>query len=129
MAEEAVPLLDEDPNRTRYEEAKLCPKCGKPGEVRGSHPAPPGRGIQRGTMLEMCYCTTKSPFECSWYNTCWMIQVNPDGTVPPPKNHTFSQKEYIADPNADAIIAQINESLAQQQVAETKPGGSNLWNE
>jgi len=58
-----------------------------------------------------------------------MIQVNPDGTVPPPKNHTFSQKEYIADPNADAIIAQINESLAQQQVAETKPGGSNLWNE
>lgn len=121
--DEAIPQLAEDPGLTRYEEAKKCPKCGKPGEIRKSYPAPQSSGLKPGTEIRLCYCTTEKPFECPWYNTSWTIQVNPDGTVPPPRDHTFSPKEYVADPEADDIIRRIEESLTMQKVIETERGG------
>lgn len=100
-----------------YEAASRCPKCNNPGEVRSKKPAP---NSIRGTMLLHIYCTSVL---CPWYNTAWMVQVNPDGTVPEPKNHTGANKMYVTDKKADEMAAQIRAAIDHQLSVETSQGG------
>lgn len=104
---------------TTYEEAKTCPKCGRVGEVRLSVPAKPDRDIKPGTKIEHVYCTTEL---CRWYNTPWLLQVNPDGTIPPPKNHRGEPKVYQGFEGHDEMANRIVANLKAQQQAEMRPG-------
>lgn len=96
---------DQNSTLPAFEEAKLCPKCGKPGEDRKSTPAP---NMPRGTTLHFIYCMTEL---CPWFDTCWMVQVNVDGTIPEKKDHTFTKKEYVGfeghDQRAMALIEEL----------------------
>jgi hypothetical protein len=100
-----------------YEEATRCPKCGNPGEVTTKRPAQ-SRGLKRGTMVHTVYCRTQI---CPWYNTCWIVQVNPDGSVPPPTNHAGQPKVYQPSPGDDELIKQVEASLMAQREAEIDP--------
>lgn len=101
-------------SRTTFEEAKVCPKCAKPGEDRMTKPA--GRDLPLGTTIHMIYCNTEL---CPWYNTCWMVQVNPDGSIPPPKNHTMSPKLYSGfeghNEEAERVLAYVKAEEARQR--------------
>lgn len=90
-----------DTGRTTFEQAKICPKCGNPGEDRKTQVAP---NMPYGTTLHFIYC--KTPL-CIWFDSPWMIQVNPDGSVPPERNHTFTPKEYVGFEGHDAEAASL----------------------
>jgi len=109
---EDVPIL----GRTTFEQAKLCPICGQPGEDRRSLKAP---GLSPGTTVHTIYCVTKL---CEWFNTPWMVQVNPDGSVPPPQDHSRSKKYYAGFEGHDELAANIDLALKLQAEQEIKPG-------
>lgn len=105
-----------------FEEAKKCPKCGSPGEDRQTIPAPPGASV--GAKLHYIYCTRSL---CPWYNTvCQVIQVNKDGSIPPPRNHTGEKKLYGGFSDHDQRAAELIETLKRNAQAETKPGGAEI---
>lgn len=100
--------------QTTYEEASRCPKCSKPGNTRRKARAS-GRGIRPGTEIHHIYCENEL---CPWYNTCWMVQVNPDGSVPPPTNHTNQPKTYAGFEYHDAQAKELLAALEAQRQAE-----------
>lgn len=100
---------------TTFEEAKRCPKCGQPGEDRNMRPAPK----IRGAMIHIVYCVNKL---CTWNETCWMVQVNSDGTVPPPSDHRGEPKTYVGFENHDQMARDIRANLESQRQAEMKGG-------
>jgi hypothetical protein len=59
------------------EEARKCPKCDRIGDLGGARPMQDRPGYQ----VINCYC--RNPL-CPWLDTPWIIQVNPDGSVPDP---------------------------------------------
>lgn len=56
------------------EEASRCPKCGIPGEDVGSIP-----GNKFGVKVHTIFCRND---RCRWFDTSWIVQVNPDGSIP-----------------------------------------------
>ena len=72
-----------------FEDRKHCPKCKVAGDVTASLPAPPT--LPKGTVIKTIYCRNE---RCNWFDTPWMVQVNPDGSVPAPKDHTKQPKLY-----------------------------------
>ena len=101
-----------------YEEAKRCPKCSQPGEVGPIYPAPEQARLPKGTTIHVVYCRNKL---CTWFDTAWNVQVNPDGSVPPPKNHRGEPKLYAGvkdhDTLADRIVRGMQEQLRLEQEA------------
>ena len=89
---------------TTLEDAKRCPRCGEPGEENGMRPA--GPGAVPGTKMLTVLCRVES---CRWFGTGWVIQINPDGTIP--EANTKQEKAYPklgdSDEVADAAIKQM----------------------
>lgn len=100
-----------------FEEAKRCPRCKKPGNdrhqslVRGARE----KGLDPGTAVHYIYC--ENPV-CPWYETNWIIQVNPDGSVPPPTMH--HEKQYPT---------RVPKGMTVEQVAEKARRGINKGTE
>jgi len=58
-----------------YEEAQNCPKCSEHGQLGETR-----RNVKRqGDRVEAWYCRNE---RCTWNNTPWFVQINPDGTIP-----------------------------------------------
>lgn len=108
---------------TTYEEATQCPKCGLPGNVRIKKPA--GRNLPPGTQLHTVYCENE---RCSWYNTCWFVQLNPDGSIPPPSDHRGEPKLYQGFEGHDMEANQIRAALEAAARQETEEGGAEIRN-
>lgn len=102
--------------QTGFEEAKLCPKCGQPGEDRKQKAS----SSIVGATIHFIYCVTKL---CSWYDTAWLVQVNADGTIPSPRDHTYSPKIYEGFADHDRIAKNIIANLEAQRALETQAGG------
>ncbi len=86
------------------EEARRCPKCEQSGIEAGSHPAPE-RHMGRFQMFK---CMNN---RCAGFERIWLVQIRPDGSIPPPvtnreKNYPLiegmSTKARIAKARADA---------------------------
>jgi len=61
---------------------------------------------------------------CRWFDSPWVIQVNPDGSVPPPTAHkrgdidkAFPKRGIPGDEQ------RVIDSIQRQLDAETQPGG------
>jgi hypothetical protein len=104
-----------------YEEATRCPKCGNPGNVRKKTAAPREANLPRGTTIHHVYCEHEL---CPWYDTTWMVQVNADGSVPPPKNHRGQPKIYQGFENHDQMARDITAAMEAQVRRETDPDQS-----
>jgi len=92
-----------------YEEATRCPKCGNTGELVSKHPA--GTDLPRGTMAHVLMCKTEL---CRWYNTTWLVQVNPDNTVPDAKT-VGRQKQFVDAPIDTVALEQAWEKELEAQ--------------
>jgi hypothetical protein len=88
-----------------FEDAKRCPECSEPGFDKKQEPAFDGKG----SMLHHIYCMNN---RCSWYDTPWLVQVNADGSIPPPRDHSGSTPEYRGfeghDEAAVRLLAELN---------------------
>lgn len=98
---------------TTFEEAKLCPKCEIPGEDVSTVPVP-GRP---GTTVHTIFCRNEA---CTWNNTNWIVQVNPDGSIPPPK--TKQDKKYGDLPTPTGGEEEYLARLQRQADMEKIPG-------
>lgn len=110
---------------TTLEEAKICPRCGQPGEDRMTLPAPAAANFKAGTTIHMIYCMVKV---CRWYETCWQVQVNPDGSIPAPRDHTGEPKIYANIEGHTDLANKIQEALMLQREMEIDPGRREIRN-
>jgi hypothetical protein len=75
------------PELTTLEEASKCPRCDLTGEVTSTRKAPKTTPdgdliiprVPDGAMVRTYECQNE---RCTWYGTGWVVQVNPDNTVP-----------------------------------------------
>ena len=102
-----------------FEEAKRCPKCGNPGEDRKTQDVPMSAGLPPKTTVHLIYCVTKL---CPWFDTCWSVQVNPDGSIPTPRNHSGEAKVYAGFETHDRDAKAMIDYLKAQELAQTQPG-------
>lgn len=103
---------------TTLNEARRCPKCEEPGEETGKRPLERRQGVTRGAMLHEFKCRNK---RCKWFDTPFFVQINPDGTVPPPQ---VRQKQFHALPDDGGRTVENLEALLnatrQDQTAEIR---------
>jgi len=101
-----------------FEQAKICPRCGKPGEEGKSVPVSAPR-VPRGTRVVFVWCRT---VVCPWYATSWPIQVYHDGTVRE-HDHSRDEKEYRVLPNFDARSQAVLDAVEAQVAMERRGDG------
>lgn len=94
---------------TTYDEARRCPRCNELGSDEGSKSGP------RGSRMHTIRCRNE---RCRWYNTTYIVQVNRDGSIPPPETHRDKQFRALP-PRSDEAVELSNQALYQQQL---KPG-------
>jgi hypothetical protein len=108
---------------TTWEEASRCPQCGQPGESIKKIPMPPGSGIPRGTVVHTVKCQNTK--RCDF--GVWLVQVNPDGSVPPKTDHTGHEKKYVGfedhDQQARDMQRLIRSGLARERNLSQQEGG------
>lgn len=102
--------------------AKACPKCKKPGMEKSTTPVrpEPGSRIQPGTVAKIFSCMNEG---CRWFRTTWVVQVNPDGTVPAPHR---KEKQFNVDPVLQARARQLAEATERQLEREQGEGGAEI---
>lgn len=76
-----------------YNDAKKCPKCKQEGEFVGNINTVPQ--ARRGTRVETWECLNDL---CERAGSRWIIQINPDGTVP--IRAPRGPKQFELDPKA-----------------------------
>lgn len=86
-----------------FEEASRCPKCGEVGE-QGPRQATAKVGV---TVVVM---TCKNN-RCTWFDTGWPVQINPDGSVPDPSTTQAGPKQF-ARPD-DLTVAQTMKQVEE----------------
>jgi hypothetical protein len=91
---------------TTYEEARRCSRCGDPGRLVRKD-----RMQDRSGKLHVLTCDNK---RCRRYQTNWLIQVNPDGTIPPP----ITDREKRFRPLPKRRSEDVQEALDRQLAAE-----------
>lgn len=89
-----------------FEDRTICPKCQKPGAIAL---------VQTHRDRAKTYSVTCMTELCRWYQVNWLVDVNPDGSVPPVRPH---QKAYKPIPDMTervqaAADAEIRRSMGQ----------------
>lgn len=79
-----------------YDAARRCPRCKELGEKTGERPLRRAFGVTRGAMLHEFTC--RNVGRCRWADSApYFVQVNPDGTIPPPVEKR--EKQFRELPN------------------------------
>jgi hypothetical protein len=109
--------------QTTWEEACRCPKCQVPGKdnrivatLRGV------RNVPNGAKVHEVKCVNE---RCEWYDTPWMVQQNPDGSVPPKTDHSGHEKHYVGFEGHDQMARDIHAALEREKNLSTRPGAHN----
>lgn len=102
------------------DDATRCPKCDKPGKETRKFPAPKSSTSVPGAMIVEFECVSTL---CPWFETLWMVQINPDGSIPEPSNHRGRPKTYLKTKEDDRMAQQIRDAIDAQIAAETRGHG------
>lgn len=112
-----------------WEDATACPKCGYTGELEpreskqvAVRDAAGKRifGVTPGAKLHKIYCRNS---RCRWFDTCWTVQVNPDGSIPDPEEHRGPKQYTPLDPALAAQMKANFESLHEATLRGTSNTG------
>jgi hypothetical protein len=90
------------------EEASRCPKCKEPGDIGARRPtAKPGFDVLGVT------CQNEA---CKWFETGWLVQINPDGSIPEPApegtvrgDKQFTVEGLLKAGVTDEMVKKVNE--------------------
>lgn len=106
-------------NISKYEQATHCPICDQPGELSSTNSVP---GFP-GTKVEGWTCVNE---RCRWFTTGWIIQINPDGTIP---DRTAGPKQYQPlSPGQETAARDYLRAIQQEEEVASRtqpPGASN----
>lgn len=61
-----------------FEEVRKCPRCASTGRIGSERPQ------RDGSKIVTIWCETPT---CRWFNTSWIVQIMPDGSIAEPKGH------------------------------------------
>ncbi len=91
------------------EEAKICPRCSEPGRLSHEHKFRSGKKV----ITFMC-----DNERCRWYSTGWLVQVNPDGTIPErvAGAKQFEKLDRNASSYAEAVLNKTKQELMKGEV-------------
>lgn len=95
------------------EDLSHCPKCGEAG-IKGPviNLMDPNTGMKTGKKSHTFSCGNKI---CKWYDpggSGWQIQVNPDGSIPPPLSALeIGLLEHLRPPRMTQEAAKILEEI------------------
>jgi C4-type Zn-finger protein len=105
--------------QTTFEEASRCPKCKQPGKDVKTIRLPANTDIPKGSTVHTIQCSN-----CDF--GVWLVQVNADGSVPPPTDHTGHKKKYVGfeghDQAARDLMRAVRNNLAREERASTLGG-------
>jgi hypothetical protein len=106
--------------QTTFEEASRCPKCKQPGKDTKTIKLPFNTKIPRGSTVHTIQCQN-----CDF--GVWLVQVDADGSVPPPTDHSKSPKMYVGfeghDQRARDIMAQVRSGVQREVDRSVQEGG------
>lgn len=77
---------------TTLDEARRCYKCNELGKPNGTTPAPE----RYMGIFHIFKCDNQ---RCAGFGKDWIVQVRPDGTIPPPtldREKSFPQEKGVA---------------------------------
>ena len=103
--------------QTTLEEAGRCPTCNSAGVVSATIVAP---GMPAGTKLLTYMC--KSAL-CPDSGGVWLVQVNPDGSIPPKRDHTGEKKLYVGFDEDTAQAQRIRDMIEMERQLSRRPDG------
>lgn len=83
---------------TSFDERRRCPKCEHLGSVKLVESRRDGKS----------YAARCENERCPWYNTEWVFDVNPDGSLPEVRPH---RKQYRPLPGGDARTDEVRASI------------------
>jgi len=106
---------------TTWEEAARCPSCQQPGkDEKIVTTLRRVAGVQNGAQIHQLRCTN-----CDF--GVWLVQVNPDGSVPPKTDHTGHEKRYIGfeghDQQARDIMRAVRAGIKSETDRSKGEGG------
>jgi hypothetical protein len=102
-----------------YDAARRCPICNELGEKTGEKAIKAQFGVTRGAVLHEFTC--RNAGRCRWANSApYFVQVNPDGTIPPP--NTNREKQFRALPNDHGATQNALENLQEATLRKQKDG-------
>jgi hypothetical protein len=105
-----------------YDEARRCPRCGIPGDVVSKNVVR-SQELRPGTTAHVIFCRNR---DCTWLDTSWVVQVNPDGTIPPPNYGRDRQPKQFPVNLHDSEVKRIVDGIEKQVNQETQPGGGEV---
>ena len=94
-----------------YEVAKVCPRCKHTGKLVG-------KKREGRTTVHVFECITP---RCKWYETTWIVGLNPDGTV---QEREAGIKEFPKRSFSDG--KQYIEQVKREMERPTGPPGNQL---
>lgn len=87
---------------TTIDQARRCPKCEELGEKRNEQ-------VLRGGSREITYTCINE--RCRWFEqTCSVVTVRPDGSIPDPNRHRPKQFAKIPD-RTEQVQAMLDAQL------------------
>lgn len=101
---------------TTYEQAKRCPQCKEPGSEVGTRKP---KDAPRGTLIHIFECANT---RCPNVDERWLVQTNPDGTIPQPGNK--GPKTFQMPSQSSALMQRAREELAITDWLSTHPGAT-----
>lgn len=115
------------------EDARRCPTCEQPGKLINRRPVRT-EGIPRGTVAELNECRND---RCPDYlppqvvangdrmppsRNRWLVQVNPDGSVPPKGTGAVSDKAFEPMGENSMVAQQARDRIALMAARDERHG-------
>lgn len=98
-----------------FDEAAKCPKCKHTGETVSQRPAQTGNG----TVFTL-ECKNKV---CPWYETTWIVQRKPDGTVPIRDEGPMDERERMFPKvrEGEKLAEMVLEQISKEETVDESP--------
>ena len=96
---------------TTFEEAKRCPDCKEPGLEIGVTSLSRNMEVTRGAVLHTFTCKNE---RCRGFELNWVVQTNPDGSIPQPDPHREKFFPKIDPSLQDKYVEKLQRDLASE---------------